>query len=312
MAIVATGFFDGVHSGHREVLKHLVELARERKEESVVVTFWPHPRNVLQSDARSLRLLTSLKEKLELIYAIGVDRVEVLPFTKDFSALTMEEYVRDILMDRFRATAILLGYDNRLGSDGRSGETVRKIAAGYGLDTYLLPSVNTDDSVAVSSTRIRASISSGNVADAAEMLGYDYFINGVVVSGQQLGRKLGYPTANVQLYEPLKLLPGNGVYAVEVETLGHTYRAMCNVGVRPTIGNGKNRTIETNIFEFDEDIYGLDIKVTFLGKVRDEIHFGNIDELKTQLAKDKIMIQNGNWNSHHLGTRHSFAVGEIQ
>jgi riboflavin kinase / FMN adenylyltransferase len=288
--VIATGFFDGVHIGHRFVIGQLVNAARERGDRSMVVTFWPHPRNVLQDDARDLRLLTTLDEKKNLLLGLGVDHVEVLPFTKEFSRLTTREYFRDILVSRFGARAILVGYDNRMGCDPQTPESMERTAEEEGLDVIRLGSVASSSGVTVSSTKIREAVAAGEVESAAAMLGYEYSLLGVVVAGNRLGRTIGFPTANIQLYEPLKLLPGNGVYSVRAETLGREFKGMCNIGVRPTVRSGGERTIETNIFDFEEDIYGLDLKITFLRKIRDERRFASIDALRTQLEADKFSI----------------------
>lgn len=285
--VVATGFFDGVHLGHRLVLEKLVSVARARGEGSEVVTFWPHPRNVLQDDARNLRLLTSLSEKKELISSIGVDKVEVLPFTRSFSRLTTKEYLEDYVKGRFGGKAILLGYDNRIGSDLLSPVEIAEVAERLGLEVIRTESLSSPKGIVVSSTKIREAVASGDVEGAAAMLGYKYSLFGVVVAGNRLGRTIGFPTANMRLYEPLKLLPGNGVYSVEVESLGRKFKGMCNIGTRPTVNAGRDRTVETNIFDFDEDIYGLDLKVTFLRKIRDERRFASLDALKAQLIRDR-------------------------
>ena len=285
--VIATGFFDGVHLGHRFVIERLVQAARDRGDESMVVTFWPHPRNVLQDDARNLRLLTSLSEKKDILHGLGVDRIEVLPFTREFSRLTTKEYFKDYVIGRFGGKAVLLGYDNRVGSDLLTPDEIGRIAEEAGLDVIRTDSVSVLCGVVVSSTKIREALSSGNVESAAAMLGYDYSLVGVVVAGNHLGRTIGFPTANIRLYEPLKLLPGNGVYSVEVESLGRKFRGMCNIGTRPTVNSGTDTTVETNIFDFDEDIYGLDLKVTFLTKIREERRFESLDALKAQLEQDR-------------------------
>ena len=287
--VVATGFFDGVHVGHRLVIKQLVEAAAVRGDESMVITFWPHPRNVLQKEARSLRLLTTLAEKKGMLLSLGVSHVEVLPFTKDFSAMTTEEYLR-MLMERYGAKAILIGYDNRMGSDADGADHVAATASGLGMEVIRAEKVTSEMGYAVSSTKIRQRLEEGDVKGAASMLGYGYSLHGVVVAGNRLGRTIGFPTANMQLYEPLKLVPCNGVYAVDVETLGRHFRGMCNIGCRPTVGTGNARTIETHIFDFDEDIYGLDMKITFLERIREERRFDSLDELKKQLEIDKENI----------------------
>lgn len=285
--VVATGFFDGVHLGHRFVIARLVEAARERGEESMVVTFWPHPRNVLQNGARNLRLLTSLDEKKNLLTSLGVDHVEVISFTKEFSQLSTEQYLRDVIKEKLGGTAILLGYDNRMGRNPASPEEIQKTAEGLGLEVIRTDSISVPSGTVISSTQIRNLLSEGKVEEAAQMLGYGYNLHGVVVAGNQLGRTIGFPTANMQLYEPLKLLPGNGVYKVEVETLGRTFVGMCNVGNRPTVSQTSSVSIETNIFDFDEYIYGLDMRITFLRKIRDEKRFTNLVQLKEQLQKDR-------------------------
>ena len=284
--VVATGFFDGVHVGHRLVIGQLVAAAAARGDESMVITFWPHPRNVLQKEARSLRLLTTLAQKKQMLHELGVDRVEVLSFTKDFSAMTMEEYLRHI-MKEYGATAILLGYDNRIGCDAADSDQVARMAERLGLEVIRTEMVPSEAGFAVSSTKIRERLEAGDIKEASKMLGYDYSMHGVVVSGNRLGRTIGFPTANMQLYEPLKLVPGNGVYFVKVNVLDRVFYGMCNIGLRPTVGAGNARTIETNIFGFDEDIYGLDIEVTFISRIREERKFGSLEELKHQLESDR-------------------------
>ena len=284
--VVATGFFDGVHVGHRLVIQQLVEAAAVRGDESMVVTFWPHPRNVLQKEARTLRLLTTLTEKKRMLMNLGVDKVEILDFTKDFSSMTTEEYLR-MLMERFGTRTILLGYDNRIGSDAKDSDQVTSVAQALGLEVIRTEMVPSEQGFAVSSTKIRQRLEAGDVQGAAAMLGYEYSLHGVVVAGNRLGRTIGFPTANMQLYEPLKLIPANGVYFVKVNTVGRTLYGMCNIGHRPTVSPGNARTIETNIFGFDEDIYGLDIRITFLEKIRDEVRFDSLEELKVQLEIDR-------------------------
>ena len=275
VAVVTTGFFDGVHLGHRHVLETVVSLAREKAEEAVVVTFWPHPRTVLQQDARDFRILSSLEEKKALLTSCGIDRVEVLPFTREFAALKADEYLR-LLQDRFGASLIVMGYDNRIGSDKRCAKEIN--------DVIVVDEVGNNS---LSSTRIRKALEEGRVEDANGMLGYRYELYGVVVAGNRLGRTIGFPTANMQLYEPLKLVPMNGVYAVEVEVLGGTYRGMCNIGLRPTV-DGKVRTIETHILDFDQEIYGLPLRLRFERRIRDERKFDSLEALRLQLERDAL------------------------
>ena len=285
--VVATGFFDGVHTGHRHVIRQLVEAAAVRGVESMVITFWPHPRNVLQKEARDLRLLTTLKQKKEILLDLGVDHVEVLSFTKDFSTMTAEEYLREVVIGEYGGTAILLGYDNRIGCDAKDADYVARKAEELGLEVIRTDAVQLQMGHAVSSTKIRARLAEGDVTAAAEMLGYRYSLHGVVVAGNRLGRTIGFPTANMQLYEPLKLIPANGVYFVRVHTLEREFYGMCNIGCRPTVSEGNARTIETNIFAFDEDIYGLDMEISFISKIRDEARFSSLEDLRAQLEKDR-------------------------
>ncbi len=326
MAVVATGFFDGVHLGHRSVIRQLVGEARSRGVRSVAVTFSPHPRAVLQQDAPALRLLTSFSEKRQMLLSLGVDSVEVIPFTREFASLTAAEYISDYLVGRLGCTAMVFGYDNRVGSDGADAGAVRKIASQLGVE--IIP---TEAFGQISSTKIRAALSEGRVEDAGAMLGYDYFLNGVVVEGNRIGRRLGFPTANMQLYEPLKMIPENGVYLVRVELpsvpegigafAGESYptggatgfsavadgissgvssgiRAgspvlygMCNIGSRPTVNSGTNITIETNIFNFNRDIYGLPLRISFLRRLRSEVKFDSVEALSAQLTADRHLCE---------------------
>ena len=299
VAVVTTGFFDGVHLGHRHVLETLVSSARKRGEEAIVVTFWPHPRAVLQQDAREFRLLNSIEEKKARLLSCGVDRVEVIPFTREFAALKADEYLQ-LLRERFDASLVVMGYDNRIGSDRKTASELPESnilvvdelpTAEKNYFSGRCPKNQFSSAIAtpthISSTQVRQALEEGRIGDANAMLGYSYELYGVVVAGNRMGRTIGFPTANMQLYEPLKLVPFNGVYAVEVEVLGGTYKGMCNIGVRPTV-DGKTRTIETHILDFDEDIYGLPLKVRFLKRIRDERKFSSLEALREQLEKDRL------------------------
>ena len=289
------------------MLSAVVSSARERGEEAVVVTFWPHPRTVLQQDAREFRILTSLEEKKALLAAAGIDRVEVLPFTREFAAMTAQEYLQ-LLRDKYDASLVVMGYDNRIGSDrltidaltgafeSRKPSSLRSLSLPTSLRavgplpfTWPRAAMVSEDSNApvISSTKIRKALTEGRVEEANGMLGYRYGLYGAVVAGNQLGRALGFPTANMQLYEPLKLVPANGVYAVEAEVLGTTYKGMCNIGMRPTVG-GASRTIETHILDFDQDIYGLPLRIRFLRRIRDERKFPSLEALREQLTLDAL------------------------
>ena len=287
MAVAATGFFDGVHLGHKQVIDQMCAIARQRGEASVIVTFWPHPRSVLQQDADRLRLLTTLQEKRDRCLSYGVDRFEVLPFTRAFSQLSAEQFVREYLVERLGVTTLILGYDHRLGHDRfDSPQQMMETVARCGVEPVRVAAF-TSGTCAVSSTQVRSALQTGEVTVAERMLGYRYGLYGVVVAGNRIGRTLGFPTANMQLYEPLKLVPGNGVYAVWVDVLGRRCKGVCNIGTRPTVGMGGARTIETHILDFDEDIYGLDLRIEFCARLRDERRFDSIDQLKAQLVLDR-------------------------
>ena len=287
MAVAATGFFDGVHLGHRKVIDQLCTIARERGEASMIVTFWPHPRSVLQQDADRLRLLTTLEEKRSRCLSYGVDRFEILPFSRAFSRLSAEEFIRDCLAEQLGVDTLILGYDHRLGHDRfDSPEQMMETVARCGVEPVRVAAFETGEG-AVSSTRIRKVLQDGEVVRAAQLLGYPYSLQGVVVAGNRLGRTIDFPTANMQLYEPLKLVPARGVYAVRVEVTGRCYNGICNIGVRPTVDAGGAQTIETHILDFDEDIYGLDMRVTFCARLRDERRFDSLGHLKAQLCLDR-------------------------
>ena len=276
MAVIATGFFDGVHQGHRLIIEKLVAEARRRDEEAIVLTFWPHPRIVLQDDALDLQLLNTPDEKRRMLLSLGVDRVEQLPFTKEFSQMGTEQYLREIVVGRFGGTAILLGYDNRIGHDMLTPSQTSDIASSLGLDVIRAEQVSSVG-IAVSSTKIRSALRAGDVELAAGYLGYRYSISGKVVHGKKLGRTIGYPTANIELSESLKMVPAPGVYASTVTVGGREFGGMTNIGP----------AIETHIFDFDEQIYGQIITVSFHARVRDEISFGSLDDLKKQLCEDE-------------------------
>ena len=299
--VVATGFFDGVHLGHRFLIERLIDEAHRRGTQSLIVTFWPHPRNVLQNEARDFRLLSSMQEKKALLQEMGVDRVEVLEFTRAFSSLTMREYIRQVLIGRFGAKCLVLGYDNRMGCDCHNTDELADIAREEGLEVIRVGVVKSGclerrdaQTGFISSTRIRNALAEGRVEDAASMLGRPYSLHGVVVAGNRLGRTIGFPTANMQLYDPLKAIPAPGVYSVYVNIpFGpNDFQGMCNIGYRPTIGANNALTIETHILDFDEDIYGLDIHIHFLKRIREERRFDSLSALADQLKADREQVRN--------------------
>jgi riboflavin kinase/FMN adenylyltransferase len=296
MVVACTGFFDGIHLGHRAVIERVCTLAKEHGCKSLVITFWPHPRAVLQQDAVNFRLITSLEEKIEMLTSIGIDSVEVIPFTKDFARLTTKEFFQDYLLKKYGVNHFVVGYDHRVGSDKtQSQQEMLDIAELMGIKTHRVGEFHKDinnNDIIISSTKIRERISSGDVNIANTLLGYNYTLSGVVVSGQKLGRKLGFPTANIKLYEPLKLLPKDGVYAVKVNYNGHQYNGITNIGTRPTVSLGVQKSIETHILDFNEQIYGLTISVEFIQRIREEQKFNSIDELIEQLTKDREYAHN--------------------
>ncbi len=286
MTVAATGFFDGVHLGHRKVISAVCDEAVKRGEKSQIISFWPHPRSVLRQDASTLRLLTSLEEKKSLFKGIGVDDVCIFDFTKEFSRQSTAEFVENCLKRKCGVKTLVVGYDHKFGHNPAETQAeMIEICRNHGLEVIRLDEFIYKGEV-ISSTKIRNLLDKGEVETANEYLGYRYGIKGVVVSGKHLGRTIGFPTANLNLYDPLKMIPENGVYAVFVEVEGKTYIGICNIGLRPTVGENTERTIETYILDFDEDIYGLDMKLEFVGRIRNERKFGSLDGLREQLGKD--------------------------
>lgn len=287
MSVAATGFFDGVHLGHQKVLSAVRDKARELGKESQIVTFWPHPRSVLQQQAYDLRLLTSLQEKEMLFSSLGIDKITVLDFTREFSRLSTEQFLKQYLVEKCGVSHLVIGYDHRIGHDqGETQSQMIETCRRCGIETIRVEELVIDGQT-ISSTKIRRLLEEGNVVRAAEFLGRKYALKGVVISGNHLGRTIGFPTANLGLYNPLKLVPMNGVYAVDVLLRKEKYRGICNIGVRPTVNAGNNISIETHILDFDEDIYGLDLVVEFVGRIREEVKFPSLQALKAQLEKDK-------------------------
>ncbi|OUJ75605.1 bifunctional riboflavin kinase/FAD synthetase [Hymenobacter crusticola] len=291
-AVVTSGTFDGVHVGHQKILRRLLEVAQHDHAPSVVITYWPHPRLVLapplsHPQPLNLHLLSTLEERITLLEKAGVDYLLVVPFTKEFAQLSSEEYIQQLLIKTVGTRKLVIGYDHRFGKNREgSFEYLSQHADRYGMEVEEIPRADVDE-VGVSSSRIRRALESGDVQTANRYLGYPYTLTGIVVRGQQLGRTIGYPTANIVSEEPLKLIPNRGVYAVMATTAaGDTYQAMLNIGVRPTVGGGLAETVEAHLLDFDGDLYDQPLTVQFVARLRDEQKFNGLDALQAQLAKD--------------------------
>lgn len=285
-AVVTSGTFDGVHRGHQTILSRLTEVARASGGESVLITYWPHPRTVVSNDSQNLKLLTTLDEKIELLDQAGVDYLVVIPFTRSFSELTSEEYIRQILIDKIGTKKLVIGYDHRFGRDREGGfDYIQAHQSEYGFGVEEIPRQDVE-AVGVSSSKIRAALNEGNIQTANRFLGRLYSLTGTVVKGRQLGRTIGFPTANLQVDDQSKLIPANGVYAVDVDYAGQTLGGMLNIGFRPTVA-GTNQTIETYIFDFDKDIYGEHITLKFREFLRPEQKFDGLPALVAQLKRDE-------------------------
>ena len=284
--VVTIGTFDGVHLGHKVIINQLKKAAQELGGESVLLTFFPHPRMVVFPDDNELKLLNTIEERKDLLEKAGIDHLIIHPFSKAFSRLTALEFVRDILVNRLNVKKVVIGYDHHFGRNREGAfDDLVKFGEVYGFVVEEIPAQDIQQ-INVSSTKIRTSLLAGEIHAATQFLGYPYFINGIVVKGDKVGREIGFPTANIKPDETYKLIPKNGVYAVKVIVNENEYGGMLNIGVRPTL-KGVNETIEVNIFDFDEEIYGQKILVKFYERIRDEQTFDNLNELKNQLNIDK-------------------------
>lgn len=286
--VVTIGIFDGVHRGHLEILRRINELAACYKGESVVITLWPHPRFVLQPENQELRLLASLDEKIELIARQKVDNLIILPFDMNLANITYDRFVSDYIVGHIGAKHVVVGFNHHFGKDRKGTfENLQISAREHHIVAERLNQVIIDD-IHISSSNIRHMLEEGRAGMAAKALGYHYFIQGKVVEGIKLGRKLGYPTANIELDEPKKLLPRNGVYAVMVNVNDREYKGMLSIGTRPTLNLPEHeKAIEVNLFDFEGNLYNKPIKVSFIEWLRSEIKFDSLEELKEQIAIDK-------------------------
>lgn len=285
-AIVTSGTFDGVHLGHQKILGRLKEIADKNLGETVVITFWPHPRLVLHPEDRTLKLLNTFEEKAALLKEQGIQHLVRIPFTKEFSQLSSEEFVRQILVKNIGTCKLVIGYDHHFGKN-REGSFQQLQTSGpkLGFDVEEIPAQDIDH-VTVSSSAIRKALESGDVSSASQFLGRSYSVTGLVVKGDKLGRAIGYPTANIDIDSHYKLVPADGIYAVKVLHAAKIYGGMLYIGPRPTI-NGTQRSIEVNIFDFNNEIYGEELTVYFEKRIRADTKFDDLDALKIQIHKDK-------------------------
>jgi len=283
--IVTIGTFDGIHIGHQKILKDLIKTAKKEGKKSVLLTFFPHPRMVLQKENKIL-LLNTIKEKSSLLEKMGLDYLIIHPFSREFSRLTALDFVRDILVNKLNTSRLIIGYDHHFGKN-REGNIhqLKEYSLLYDFKVEEIPAQDIDD-VSVSSTKIRTALKDGNLKTANNYLGYHYMLNGTVVSGKKLGGTIGFPTANIEIKEPYKLIPKTGVYIIRTYINTILYTGMMNIGFNPTV-LGKHQTIEAHLFDFNEDLYGKEITIEFIYFLREEHKFESVEELVIQLNIDK-------------------------
>ncbi len=285
-AVVTSGTFDGVHIGHQKIFSRLREIASRNFGETVVITYWPHPRLVLHPEDESLKLLNTFEEKANLLKDQGIQHLIRIPFTKEFSQLSSEEYIQQILVKTIGTRKLVIGYDHHFGKNREgSFEQLKINGPRYGFEVEEIPSQEVDH-VAVSSTKIRKALEEGDISTANHFLGQPYPLTGRVVRGDRIGHTIGYPTANIEIDTRHKLIPPDGIYAVTVDYGSRTYGGMLYIGYRPTI-NGKRRNIEVNIFDFNEDVYGETLTIHFHKRLRGDHTFDGLEEMKAQLQRDK-------------------------
>ena len=288
--VVTMGTFDGVHCGHKEVIKRLISKAKSVEKPSMLITFEPHPRLVLQKNIKGLKLLTIREEKITQLNKLGVDYLLFLPFTYEFSQLSSEEFIQKYLIKHLKISAMVIGYDHHFGKrNGGKQKDVASLLTQKSIDVERIPEQDVEN-IAVSSTKIRQALSEGNVPLANHLLGYEYALSGTVVHGNKLGRTLGFPTANLMLRNSRKLLPSDGVYAVKVKYKLQWLKGMLNVGFKPTF-KSRERTIEVHILDFDATIYGEILTLKIVDKIRQEKAFNDINELKKQLQTDRDAVR---------------------
>jgi len=290
-AVVTIGTFDGVHRGHQEILRNMVNRAKEIGGESVVVTFYPHPRQVLSHDS-GIRFISTQEEKIAHLEALGIDNLIIIKFTKEFAAIPSEDFIKDYLVKNIQPTVLIIGYDHHFGK-GRTGDfgMLYELGSQYHFKVEKIQEQDVDN-VAVSSTKIRHFLENGDIKHANMLLGYEFSYTGKVVHGQQVGHKMGYPTANIEVAEEFQLIEKQGVYATFAEIGGRSYPAMTYIGKRPTMEDNRPQSIETHIISFDGTLYDKEIKIRFVDFVRDDKKFDNFEALKRQIGIDEQIIIN--------------------
>ena len=284
-SVVTIGTFDGVHIGHKKIIERLIETAQRNNIESVILTFFPHPRMVLQKDS-SIKLINTIEERIQILEKIGLDALVIHPFTKEFSRLSAEEYVEQMLINKLNVRHVIIGYDHRFGRNRNSNITD---LASFGIkNNFTVEEISKQDidDVAVSSTKIRQALLNGDISTANKYLGYNFILTGKIIRGKELGRKLEYPTANLHIEEEYKLIPKKGVYIVKSQINNKTYYGMMNIGNNPTV-NGKHQTIEAHFFDASFNLYEKKIQIEMLKRIRDEKKFHSIDELKNAMQEDE-------------------------
>jgi riboflavin kinase/FMN adenylyltransferase len=285
-AVVTIGTFDGVHQGHQKILSRLKEIADETKAETVVLTFFPHPRMVLQPDDNDLKLITTMNERIELLRRFGVNHLIIQPFSKEFSRISAMEFVRDILVNKIGTKTLVIGYDHHFGRNREGSlKDLKEMSFVYNYRVEEIPKQVIDDA-AVSSTKIRNALLGGDVHAANHLLGHDFSLSGHVVDGDKIGRTLGFPTANINIAENYKLIPQSGIYAVMIKMKDKMYKGMLYIGHRPVL-NGKRLSIEVNIFDFNESIYNHHITVLLKEHIREDMGFKNVEMLKKKMEEDR-------------------------
>ncbi|WP_196885791.1 bifunctional riboflavin kinase/FAD synthetase [Aureivirga sp. CE67] len=283
--VITIGTFDGVHVGHKKIIEQLVQDAKKHNTESLLLTFFPHPRMVLQKDM-DIKLINTIEEKASLLENLGLDHLIIHPFDKEFSRLTALEFVRNILVNKLHVSKLVIGYDHHFGKNREgSFEQLKEYSELYDFEIQEIPAQDIDH-ISVSSTKIRKALEDGDIKRANDYLGYSFMLHGKVVKGEQIGTTIGYPTANIEISEDYKLVPKNGVYIVQTFYKDQLYYGMMNIGKRPTVF-GNHRTIEVHLFDFSENIYGENLKIELLHYLREEKKFEDIEQLKLQLEKDK-------------------------